>query len=66
MKDIRTMIKDMESMDDSKYSFKRIPADPGEERRLGKTLDLCVCFRKLADEKRSRKKVAFPSSGDSL
>lgn len=29
MKDIRTMIKDMESMDDSKYSFKRIPADPG-------------------------------------
>ena len=29
MKDIRTMIKDMESMDDSDYSFKRIPADPG-------------------------------------
>ena len=29
MKDIRTMIKDMESMDDSNYSFKRIPADPG-------------------------------------
>lgn len=29
MKDIRTMVKDMESMDDSKYSFKRIPADPG-------------------------------------